>query len=550
MSKSNAILIVGAGPTGLSLANDLARRKVPFKIIDSKSGPSSDSKGLAINISSQYGLRLIGVAPAPGGNGMPISRLNLYWNSARFSAIDFSYLPTGITSLITQPQAITERELIQSLEATGNRVHWGCKLTELTEAHSSVTASYLTANGNLIEENFSFLIGCDGKHSKVRAQLNAAFEGKTYPMHFVLGDFDVEPGLADTQVHYFVYEDTFFIFVPIAKGTWRIVVKYDGPLPQTPPSAYDISQVIARHFGNQLTLGDPLWISRAPFYNRVAGHLNSKRLFIAGDAAHLFSPIGGTGMNTGIQDALNLGWKLAAVYHNLSHESLLASYTQERLPAIREAANLSDLSTQLITRQLVNHPVLDKLVPRQCNRQFFRQAAPWLHSGLAQRVPLRTALCTTMPVTETRLGQFSQELFYLLDRQSLADLTTDKRVSFWCFISASSLITPILEIDALQMLRSLLLKQYQCNIIYCVDSLDCELPFVLSAREAISDMVLPAGAINTWQQVTLVRPDGLIFYESRLNALDHVQTAIDQNFHFLSTILNSTTGEAIYEEAI
>ena len=286
MKKSNAILIVGAGPTGLSLANDLARRKVPFKIIDSKSGPSSDSKGLAINISSQYGLGLIGLAPPVGGGGMPISRLNLYWNSARFSAIDFSYLPTGIDSLITQPQAITEQELIHALSATGNRVLWGCKLTDLTETNNSVVARYLTDDGNLIEEDFSFLVGCDGKHSRVRTHLNTAFEGKTYPMHFVLGDFQIEPGLADNQVHYFVYEDTFFIFVPIAKGIWRIVVKYDGELPQTPLSSQDISQIIARHFGEQLTLGDPIWISRAPFYNRIADRLSSKRLFIAGDAAH------------------------------------------------------------------------------------------------------------------------------------------------------------------------------------------------------------------------------------------------------------------------
>ena len=549
MSKSNAILIVGAGPTGLSLANDLARRKVPFKIIDSKSGPSSDSKGLAINISSQYGLRLIGVAPPLGSRGMPISRLNLYWNSTRFSAIDFSHLPTDVDSLITQPQAVTERELIQALESTGNRVHWGCKLTDIRETNNSVVAGYLNADGNFVEESFLFLIGCDGKHSRVRTQLNTAFEGKTYPMHFVLGDFQVEPGLADNQVHYFVYEDTFFIFVPIAKGTWRIVVKYDGELPQTPLSSHDISQIIARHFGDQLTLGDPLWISRAPFYNRIADKLSSKRLFIAGDAAHLFSPIGGTGMNTGIQDALNLGWKIAAVYHNISHENLLISYAQERLPAIREAANLSDLSTQLITRQLVDHPVLDKLVPCQRNRQFFKQVAPWLHSGLAQRVPLNTAWSTT-PVIETRLGQFSLELFNLLDRQSLIELTPDQRISFWCFVSAGSLITSTSDIDALEMLRSVLLTHHQCMIIYSADHLDCKLPFVLSARERISDIALSGNTISTQQQVTLVRPDGLVFYESSLNALEYLQTAISQNFHFLSTIPVASKGDVIYEEAI
>ncbi|HTF97386.1 MAG TPA: FAD-dependent monooxygenase [Cellvibrio sp.] len=558
MTHHDAILIVGAGPTGLTLANDLARRKVPFKIIDSKPGPSRDSKGLAINISSQYGLRLAGVNPAPGGNGMPVSRLNLYWQGRRFSSINFAHLPIAINSLITQPQAITETELLRALEATGNYVQWNCKLTHIKETNNAVEVRYATAgeqniNEHIVEERYSFLAGCDGKHSVVRAQLNTSFAGVDYPMHFVLGDFRFDPGMAANQVHYYVYEDTFFILVPIAEGTWRVVVKYDGAIPQEPVSVQHIAPIIARHFGANVELGEPLWISRAPFYNRVAGQLNSQRLFIAGDAAHLFSPIGGTGMNTGIQDALNLGWKLAAVYRGISHRSLLDTYAEERLPAIREAAHLSNLSTQLITRQIVDHPVLDKLAATLSNRSFLKQIAPALHSGIAQKIAVPAPYIDDIPA-HSRMGQFPRELFYWLDHlqrnhqtpQTIVD--SGSPVSFWCFIAARCIAPAGIDAKALQTLRKNLLAYPECRIIYIANEFTQHAGVALSSREHIVALDMPEADVRMQKDVVLVRPDGLVFYESGLDKTANLHTAISSNFHF--TTNKATAKETLYEEAI
>jgi 2-polyprenyl-6-methoxyphenol hydroxylase-like FAD-dependent oxidoreductase len=545
MNNKDAILIVGAGPTGLTLANDLARRKVPFKIIDSKAGPSQDSKGLAVNISSQYGLRLIGLNSAVGGNGMPISRLNLYWNEKRFSSINFSHLPLGLNALITQPQANTEQDLLHSLATSGHQVCWGCKLIDVQETQNRVHVRYTVPDHSIVADQFHYVVGCDGKFSVIRPFLTDSFAGIDYPMHFVLGDFCVDPGMQANQVHYFVYDDTFFILVPIAPGTWRIVVKYDGTIPDQPVSSEQITRIIARHFGQHFDPGKPLWISRAPFYNRVAGCLNSNRLFIAGDAAHLFSPIGGTGMNTGMQDAFNLGWKLAAVYHGISGTTLLDSYEQERLPAIVEAANLSDLSTRLITRQVIEHPVLNSLAPKLTNKYFLKKIAPALHSGIAQKIPLLTAQLSTDK--ETRVGQYHHELLFLLDKLPLAAIASTSSVTFWCFVSRSCINQYGLQSHALHILREKLQRYPECVFIYASATPQEYQPS--STREFFTGISTSETEVGISKDIVLVRPDGLIFYEADLHSEKQIISAIESTFYFSSPIAIEST-ESNYEAII
>lgn len=386
MNAQSKVLIVGAGPTGLTLANDLARRGVPFDIVDRKSGPTSDSKGLALNVSSQYGLRLIGIDTPVGKHGMEISRLNLHWENARFSSVDFSHLSGALQSLITQPQSITEEELQLALECSGGRVEWNHRVTALIENSGSVAAKLVSSDGVEVLRRYDYVIGCDGKHSVVRKQLAVAFDGFDYDMHFTLGDFELDLPFDQSEVQYFVYPDTFFILVPIAIGRWRVVVKFSGAVPDCPPNVDDMEAVMARYFGEGFRLGEPSWISRAPFYNRVAQTIHKGRCFLAGDAAHLFSPIGGTGMNTGMQDAFNLGWKLASVIKGYSHKSLLDSYQQERLPAIQEAANISNTSTQHISAPDVSDPFIQAMAPKLVNRSFFKATFPQAHSGMAMRL--------------------------------------------------------------------------------------------------------------------------------------------------------------------
>lgn len=546
MIDDDAILIVGAGPTGLTLANDLARRGVPIKIIDGKPGPSSNSKGLALNISSQYGLQLIGLDRTVGATGVCISRLNLYWEEQRYSSINFGHLKHDIRSLITQPQSITEAELLSQLTLTRQQVCWSHKLIALDEQEGCVHATITNPNGVNEVQRFTYVVGCDGKYSETRKYLHTSFSGIDYDMHFVLGDFALSIDLDVNEVHYFVYPDTFFILVPIAAGTWRIVVKYDGAVPDVDVSALEIEHIIQRHFGVGFKLDAPKWISRAPFYNRVAGRIARGRLFIAGDAAHLFSPIGGTGMNTGIQDALNLGWKLAYVHGGLSRASLLGTYEMERLPAIKEAAHLSDLSTQLITRQITEHAALDNLAPVMANRGNLRLALPYAYSGIGQKLTLADFNLSNTSVGN--IGKFSTTLFTMLD-MSFINKTDIPNGSILCLINLDKINQNNNSSDSLSRVVDAALKLPKARIIYHYSSTGHTLlKKALSKRESLFRIPsLPRKKTTVEPSIQVVRPDGIIVFETDDLSTGSFDAAINANFHFITPI-NHLAPEIDYEE--
>lgn len=349
LNESPPVLIAGAGPTGLTLAHCLAAHGVPFRIIDRKLGPTRDSKALVINVLSQYQFALIGQAQALGAGATRLVRANVFCGEDRLNALDFRRLDFPLRSFISQPQAATEQQLINALpEHVG--VDWQTQLLDVSEQADGVTTRMKLADGREQVERYEFVVGCEGKTSLVRDAIGAEWEGWDYPMHFLLGDFELSWTRAGDQAYYFVFDETFFVVVPIGGGLWRVVVKRDGPLPQ--PSGAEssvLTGLVARYFGPTLIQGPPRWFSAAPFYMRIATRLQTARLLLAGDSAHLFSPIGGTGMNTGMQDAFNLGWKLAYVVKGYATAAaLLPSYTEERLPAIRQGAAATDTATRLI----------------------------------------------------------------------------------------------------------------------------------------------------------------------------------------------------------
>lgn len=531
----DAILIVGAGPTGLTLANDLALRDVPFKIIDARAGPSSDSKGLALNISSQYGLQLIGMGRSVGASGMSISRLNLYWEGRRYSSINFGHLNQNIQGLITQPQSISEAELIAQLAVTGHSVCWSHKLIHLKEESDRLYATITRPSGAKDVQSFSFVVGCDGKFSETRKHLKTSFSGTDYNMYFVLGDFDLNIKLPNNEVHYFVYHDTFFILVPISSETWRIVVKHNGAVPDTQVSASEIENIVHRHFGGDLRIGSPKWISRAPFYNRVSGRIGRGRLFIAGDAAHLFSPIGGTGMNTGIQDALNLGWKLAYVHKGISETSLLGTYETERLPAINEAANLSDVSTQLITRKITQNAVLNNLAPVMANRHHFRATLPYAYSGLGQRLSLREPYKSV--ASDSSTGKFSFMLFALLDKLRATNNGYSNDAIF-CLIDLEKCCSEGVTRDSITRIANVALELPITRIIYHYRrSINGQIVSDLSDREVI--LRVPdnlSTKLHTGCLIEVVRPDGVIIHETNRFSRKDFDSLIHENFHFTTPV--------------
>ncbi len=503
-----AVLIVGAGPTGLTLANDLARRRVPFRIIDAKPGIGRDSKGLALNVSSQYAMRLIGLGNKVGAAASHIERLNIHWQGKRYASINFKRLAGAIKALLTQPQSHTEAQLQSCLADAGQQVDWSHTLLDLVEHKDHVSVSIATPCGETVHERYQYLAGCDGKHSAVRAALGTSFDGKDYPMYFALGDFRLDWDISTREVQYCVYEDGFFILVPIGEGMWRIVVKFDGALPERAVAPSDIVNVIQHYWGTGVQLGEPLWLSRAPFYHRVAARLSSDRLFIAGDAAHLFSPIGGTGMNTGIQDALNLGWKLAFAHHGLCDSAILKSYERERLPEIKKASSIADLSTRLICGQDWQHPIIGKMAPRMGNRHDLRKTFPRTHSGMAQKLDVGTIETPVSGTHVAALGAFNPLFLHLAD-------ITGGHGGHNCLTAIVILHDGVLAGEAAAEVaawRARLQAQPHLRVVLVMEPGRAgTLASALSANEQLIEMdsATLRQLVSDAADITLVRPDGI-----------------------------------------
>jgi len=376
------VLIVGAGPVGLLIANGLAANNVPFEIVDRKPGPSTESKGLAVNISSRIAFELCGLTDTIGGHGCKIKRLDVHWNGHRFSSINFTYLATDKNYLITQPQWVTEHELIGALEKRGCLVRWSHELVELEQLDGGV-ATQLKTQGDNLSEQYEYVIGCDGKYSKVRSYIEPNSETSQYNMYFALGDFQLEKHIPRDTVQYQVFGDGFYILVPISDELTRVVVKYNGTPPDRPIRNEDIIDYVNHYSGTTLINRAPDWISRAPFYNSVSDKMQNGQLFIAGDAAHLFSPIGGTGMNTGFQDAINLLWRLVYVYHGHADRSLLDYYETERVPANRSGMIAADTNTKNISDVNNAEEFIHTIAPTMSNRSNLRSTLPAAISGFA-----------------------------------------------------------------------------------------------------------------------------------------------------------------------
>ncbi|TLF54191.1 FAD-dependent monooxygenase [Nocardia cyriacigeorgica] len=331
------VLIVGAGPTGLCLAVEMARRGVPHRLIDGKPAPAIGSRGKGLQPRSLEVLDDLGVVEtilAAGTTGIPL-RLH----QEREFVVELATAGSGprpgvpYPDLLVIPEWRVEQVLADRLRELGGDVSFGCALTSFREDDGGVIAELDT--GETIRARY--LIGCDGGHSTVRRELGLGMDGRTHAdQHFLVGDVVID-GLDDEAAYAWFGEDGGYLAVsplPHADGAWQfqanVVPGPDGSVPE--PTLDLFRRLFADRTGRtDVTMSRPTWLSRYRFNARMVDRYRDGRVLLAGDAAHVHSPAGGQGMNTGIQDAYNLGWKLAAVLDGAS-EVLLDSYGLERIP--------------------------------------------------------------------------------------------------------------------------------------------------------------------------------------------------------------------------
>ncbi|MFD0567781.1 FAD-dependent monooxygenase [Kitasatospora saccharophila] len=339
------VLVVGAGPVGLTAAAELRRRGVPVRCVDRAQGPSPLSKALAVWPRTLEVLRRLGGGKRIETHGLPIESLRYHSNNREVARIRFD----DRTRPVTLPQPDVEALLGECLSELGGEVEWGTELVALEQDAHGVTVELRTADGTAVREEFSYVLGCDGASSTVRERLGIAFDGSTYAPLFALADVRVEGPLVHDANYYFCGPKGVVVLVGLPGGRFRVFTAAPAGTTREDIDLALIQRLLDDRGPGGLTLHDATWTTGFSVHARHAERTRVGRVFLAGDAAHIHSPAGGQGLNTGVQDAHNLAWKLALVHAGRAHETLLDSYADERGQVARTVIRQADLQTRAWT---------------------------------------------------------------------------------------------------------------------------------------------------------------------------------------------------------
>jgi 2-polyprenyl-6-methoxyphenol hydroxylase-like FAD-dependent oxidoreductase len=361
-------LIVGAGPTGLVLALWLSQLGVGVRIIDRASEPGTTSRALAVQARTLEFYRQLGIADSVIAGGVKVPALNLWVKGEPAVRVPLQRMGEGMSPYpfpLVFPQDDHERLLIERLEALGVKVERRTELVGFDQDEKSVRATLKRPDGSEEICDASYLAGCDGASSTVREKLAIGFPGGTYAGLFYVADVEASGPAIDQELHIDLEDADFVLLFPMkGKGRVRLVGNV-REVPDGEQSGLTFDDVRGRAIEHlKLNLGKMNWFSTYRVHHRVALRFRDERAFLLGDAAHIHSPAGGQGMNTGIGDAVNLAWKLAAVLNGSAAISLLDSYEPERIGFARRLVATTDRVFMIVTRQgLLARFIRTRLVP-------------------------------------------------------------------------------------------------------------------------------------------------------------------------------------------
>jgi 2-polyprenyl-6-methoxyphenol hydroxylase-like FAD-dependent oxidoreductase len=351
MAKLTA-LVAGAGPVGLTMAAELARRGISCRIVEKEQARTELSKALVVWPRT---LELLRFAGAEGGfleTGRKITSARLYAGKRRLATIGFESITTPYPFALFVPQSETERLLEENLARLGVKVERGVELTNFTSGADGVTARLRRADGKTESVDADYLLGCDGAHSTVRHKLGFAFDGVSEQGVWMLGDVKLRNHPDPGELLLFWHGAGVLAIFPMREGRYRIIADWGSglqPGKNVPATLAQIQMFVDQRGPGGMVAFDPTWLSFFAINERKVKDYRKGRVFLLGDAAHIHSPAGGQGMNTGMQDAFNLGWKLALAATGKAPEALLDSYASERgdvgAMVLRNATRLTHIAT-------------------------------------------------------------------------------------------------------------------------------------------------------------------------------------------------------------
>ncbi|MGI5175915.1 FAD-dependent oxidoreductase [Dactylosporangium sp. CA-152071] len=357
-------LVVGAGPVGLMAAHELLRRGIAVRLVDAASGPATTSRAAVIHprtieILDQLGLYEEFNARAVQGRGIAFDA-----DGRQLASMDPSFTghATRFNRMWLLDQAITERLLRSAVERLGGRVEWGVRLTGVERDAGTVRAT-LDHDGRVEETTAPWLVGCDGGHSTVREQLGVVLKGESTETWLIAdAEIDFARPVEHDRIRWIRADGASMMLFPlVGERRWRLLdtvdVDYGG---DDDAVAERFARKLSRGLGTEARVERPTWVSVFTIQQRAAPVMQSDRCFLAGDAAHVHSPASGQGLNTGVQDAFNLAWKLAAVIRGLAGPSLLDTYSAERVPVGKALLRSTRTATELVE---LRNAVIDEHLP-------------------------------------------------------------------------------------------------------------------------------------------------------------------------------------------
>lgn len=413
------VLVVGAGPSGLTAAVELTRRGVPVHCVDRAEGPSTSTKALGVWPRTLELLRRMGADEEIRRRVLP-QRAMRYYSDGRVIA-DLRFEDPDVQP-VCLPQPDVEAMLRDALAEAGGRIAWGAELTGFQQDGPAVKAVLRDRDGTERTEEYSWVVGADGARSRVREHLDIAFEGATHELSFVVADIDLDGPLEPDVTHYFCSPRGILVTCGLPSGRFRVFTSAPPGLRRDDVDLAAVQKLVDERGPGGIELRDPDWISVFAVHSRHADRTREGRVFLLGDAAHIHSPAGGQGLNIGMADAHNLAWKLALCWHGRSGTALLDSFEHERAQTARAAIRQADAQTRIWLLDKPHQVALRDNALRLASalRLFHLDYLPWLAgqrtvyarpgSRRRPRPPRRTALAGLRRVHRGRAGPAATDL--------------------------------------------------------------------------------------------------------------------------------------------
>lgn len=358
MDDDTEVLIAGAGPVGLALALELQRFGIRFRIIEKKAERSKTSKAMGLQPRLSEVFSIFGIEDKFAARGFSnIRGVNL--RSGAKKLLTITIRPPANQAgrdacqprMLIIPQSVTEEILETALEERGHAVERRRELIGFEQDADRVTAVVRNEEGPEETIRAQFLVSCEGAHSVVRKQAGFSFSGATMPLRFLLADVTIDWDLPENEVQVWFHRDGVLAALPFGAQKWRLIVeRVEDPTEEAQEVTLALVQQLAaeRTARENVRVRDPLWLSDFRINARMVDRFRARRIFVAGDAAHIHSPLGGQGIATGIQDATNLAWKLAAVLREGAPDSLLDTFDEERKPIARLVLRGTSAASNLV----------------------------------------------------------------------------------------------------------------------------------------------------------------------------------------------------------